>query len=99
MNCGTPLDILELIVQRHNQDTESRLYQQMSEGQKLKEAELVASRARFNRMLEQERAEQVALRRRILEQKRQEKKVLTIVLSVAAILLIAVIVVMLITAL
>ena len=93
VHCGSPLDILELIVQRHNQDTAGRLYQQMEDGQKLKEAELAASQSRYNRMLEQERAEQAALRQRIVEQKRQEQKVLTIVLGVTVVVVIAIIVV------
>lgn len=99
VHCGSPLDILELIVQRHNQDTEGRLNQQMDDGQKLKEAELVASQSRLNRMLEQERAERAALRQRIAEQKRQEQKVLTIVLGVAAVIVVVIIVVAVITAL
>lgn len=91
-HCGAPLDILELIVQRHNQDTKDRLYQQMDESQKVREAEVAASQARYNRMLAQEHAEQAALRQRILEQKQKEKKVLSIVLGIAAVIVVLIIV-------
>ena len=99
VHCGSPLDILELIVQRHNQGTAGRLNKQMEDGQKLKEMELAASQSRYNRMLEQERAEQAALRQRIAEQKRQERKALMIVLGVAAVIVIAIIVVAIVTGL
>ena len=91
-NCGAPLDILELIVQRHNQGTEDRLYQQMDDGQQVKEMEVAASQARYNRMLTQERVEQAALRQRILEQKQKEKKVLSIVLGIATVVVVLIIV-------
>ena len=93
IQCGSALDILELIVQRHNQDTEGRLYQQMEDAQRLKEAELAASQARYSRMLERERAEQAALRKRILKQKQQEKKALTIVLGVVVVIVVIVVIV------
>ncbi|HOU14388.1 MAG TPA: zinc ribbon domain-containing protein [Anaerolineae bacterium] len=93
VNCGAPLDILELIVQRHTQGTAGRLYQQMDEAQTIKEMEMAASQARMNRMLAEEREHQAAIRRRLLEQRRREKKVLTIVLGVAAVLVIIIIVV------
>ncbi len=92
-SCGAPLDILELIVQRHNQGTEGRLYQQMDEAQKIKETEMAASQARMNRMLAEEREQQAAVRHRLLEQKRQEKKILTIVLGVAAALVIMIVII------
>ena len=93
VKCGAPLDVLEMIVQRHNQGTAKRLYQQMDEGQKLKEIESEAAQTRMNRMLIEEREHQAAIQRRILEQKRQEKKLLTIVLGAAAILFILIVVI------
>ncbi len=96
-NCGASLDILELIVQRHIQDVEGRLYQQMDEAERVKAAEMAASQARMERLLAEEREFQAAIQQRLLEQKRQERKILTIVLSVAVVLFVVIIVIALLT--
>jgi len=93
VNCGAALDILEVIVQRHNLSTQGRLYQQMEEARQIKDAEQAAAETRMARMMEQERQRQREIQRRFLKQKEQEKKLLrnVIIASVVIILLIIIV--------
>ncbi len=93
LHCGAALDILELIAQRHTETTQQRLYQQMDEGEALKEEETTASRMRMERMLADERAYQAAIRRQLLEQKEREKKILTFVWKISAVVIVIIIVI------
>ncbi len=77
LQCGAVLDILELIVQRHNQGSAERLNQQMERAQVLKEAEEASSRARRARLMEKERQRQEHIRRDLAERKAQEQKMYT----------------------
>lgn len=77
LQCGAVLDILELIVQRHNHGTAGRLNLQMDKARALKDAEEAASRARQARLMEKERRRQEQIRRDLAERKAQEQKMYT----------------------
>ncbi|MFP4395743.1 MAG: double zinc ribbon domain-containing protein [Anaerolineales bacterium] len=77
IQCGAVLDILALIVQRHNQGTVGHLNRQMASAQALKDAEEAASRARRARLMEKERQRQEQIRRDLAERKAQEQKMYT----------------------
>ena len=97
--CGAALDILEWIVRRDNLGVAGRLNEQMDEAGQIKAVETAASQARMERMLEEERQMREALRLRLIEQRAQEKKALTIVLSIAGVVLLIILIVALITGL
>ncbi|GEM_PF-2047114 len=96
VQCGAALDILEWIIRRDNLGVAGRLNEQMDAAGQIKAVETAASQARMERMLEEEREMREALRLRLIEQKAQEKKVLTIVLSIAGVLLFVMLIVALI---
>lgn len=77
LQCGAPLDILQLIVQRYNQGTAEHLDQQMESARALKEAEEAASRARQARLMEKERLRQEQIRRDLARRKAEEQKMYT----------------------
>lgn len=93
IQCGAALDILEWIVRRDNLGVAGRLNEQMDEAGQIKADETAASQARMERMLAEERDMREALRLRLIEQRAQEKKALTIVLSVAGVVLLIIVIV------
>jgi ribosomal protein L40E len=99
VKCGAALDILEWIIQRDNLGVAGRLNEQMDGAGHLKDVETAASQARMERMLAEEREMREALRLRLIEQRAQEKKTLTIVLSIAGVLLLIMLIVALIVGL
>ncbi len=93
VQCGAALDILEWIVRRDNLGVAGRLNAQMDEARQIKEIETAASQTRMERMLAEEREMREALRLRLIEQKAQEKKALTIVLSIAGVIVLIIVIV------
>lgn len=86
VKCGVPLDIIEMIAQRLNQGTQSRLAEQMDTAQQLKQAEETASQVRLARMQEEERQWQLEVQQRLITQHEQEQKMLTGVLIASGII-------------
>ncbi len=98
IQCGAALDILELIIRRDNLGVAGRLNEQMDEAGQIKATESAASQARMERMLAEEHEMREALRLRLIEQRAQEKKALTIVVSVAGVVLLIILIMALVTA-
>jgi len=99
VQCGATLGVLEWIIRRDNLGVAGRLNEQMDEAGQIKANETAASQARMERMLAEEREMREALRLRLIEQRAQEKKALTIVLSVAGVVLLIILITALITGL
>lgn len=93
VQCGAALDILEWIIRRDNLGVAGRLNEQMDAAGQIKAVETAASQARMERMLAEEREMREALRLRLIEQRAQEKKTLTIVLSIAGVLVLIIVIV------
>ncbi|HNT75497.1 MAG TPA: zinc ribbon domain-containing protein [Anaerolineae bacterium] len=84
--CGAALDILEIIVHRHNESTQQRLYTHLEDAPRLKAEEEAALQVRRERMMEQDRQRQIAIQRRIEERRARDKKLLNGMLVAAAVI-------------
>jgi len=84
--CGAALDILEIIVHRHNESTQQRLYTHLEDAPRLKAEEEAAMQVRRERMMEQDRQRQIAIQRRIEERRARDKKLLNGMLVAAAVI-------------
>ncbi len=91
--CGAVLDILELVVQRHNLDTQARLYRRMEEAISLKEMENAASETRMARFVEEDRRRFAEIQRRRAAQLEQERKQLIAVAVFGSVFVIIMIIV------
>ena len=88
--CGADLDLIARLTAQAS--TAERLHVQMNRAHAIKAQEEAASNARLAHMLEEEKAEREALRRRLEAQQAQEQKMLKIVIIGAGLLLVILIV-------
>ena len=76
LNCGTPMDILDVIANQSQMSTADRLHRQRLEARKLKAQEEAAAQKRMEELMAIEEKRQAQLRERLAKQKQQERTIL-----------------------
>jgi predicted amidophosphoribosyltransferase len=84
VQCGTAMDILELITRRHAESVNGHREEQRARMKKVKAQEELAAQERMGRLLEEEEARQIALRAQLAQIQRRERRTLWILYAIGA---------------
>ncbi|MCI0578618.1 MAG: zinc ribbon domain-containing protein [Chloroflexi bacterium] len=92
VQCGSPMDILDILKRQYTHSTAERLTDQMAEARRLKEIEELASERRMAELMAIEEQRQIELRRRLAQQKQQERTLLVLVFGAIALFLVVLVI-------